>query len=156
MLDFDLAELYETETRRLNEQVKRNSERFPPDFMFQVTREELNNLISQNATSSWGGIRKPPYAFTEHGVTMLASVLRSQTAIKMNIAIVRAFIALRQVALYHKELANALGQLRNEMYSRLGEQDIQLNAIYEVIENLLEDKTEKKTWEERERIGYKS
>jgi hypothetical protein len=82
MLDFDLASLYEVETRRLNEQVKRNISRFPSDFMFQLTEIELENLMSQIATSSWGGIRKLPYAFTEHGVLMLSSVLKSDKAIQ--------------------------------------------------------------------------
>lgn len=96
-----------------------------------------------------------PYAFSEHGVTMLASVLKSDRAVKMNIAIVRAFIDLRQIALHHKDLAEKLDQLKKEMYDRLGEHDAQLNAIYDAIENLLDDKSEKKNWEERERIGYK-
>ena len=99
MLDFDLAEMYETETRVLNQAVKRNIKRFPVDFMFQLTNLEFDNLISQNVTSSWGGIRKLPFAFTEHGVAMLASVLRNEKAIEINIQIVRAFIALRQYAL---------------------------------------------------------
>jgi len=86
---------------------------------------------------------------------MLASVLNSERAIEMNIAIVRAFIALRQLALHHKVLAEKPDQLKNEMYDRLGEHDIQLNAIYDAIENLLDDKAKKKTWEERERIGFK-
>jgi len=82
MFDFDLAELYGVETRRLNEQVKRNIDRFPKDFMFQLTRTEVRSLMSQIATSRWGGLRKLPYAFTEHGVTMLANVLKSKKAIK--------------------------------------------------------------------------
>ena len=85
MLDSDLAVLYEVETKRINEQVKRNEDRFPCDFMFQLTKEELENLKSQNATSSWGGRRKLPYAFTEHGVLMLSSVLNSERAIAVNI-----------------------------------------------------------------------
>jgi phage regulator Rha-like protein len=96
-----------------------------------------------------------PYAFTEHGVTMLASVLRSNRAVKMNIAIVRAFIALREMVLQHKHLAEQINRLRTEVYERLGEHDTQLNAIYDAIENLLDDKAEKKNWEERERIGFK-
>ena len=95
MLDFDLAELYEVETRALNQAVKRNIKRFPSDFMFQLTNKEFDNLMSQSVISSWGGTRKLPFAFTEHGVTMLASVLRSERAIELNIQIVRAFIALR-------------------------------------------------------------
>ena len=95
MLDRDLAELYGVETRRLNEQVKRNIERFPEDFMFQLTPNEFDNLKSQIATSSWGGVRKLPYAFTEQGVAMLSGVLKSQTAVEANIRIMRAFVSMR-------------------------------------------------------------
>lgn len=95
MLDRDLAELYGVETRRLNEQVKRNIERFPEDFMFQLTSNEFDNLMSQFATSSWGGIRKMPYAFTEQGVAMLSGVLKSPTAVEVNIHIMRAFVSMR-------------------------------------------------------------
>jgi ORF6N domain-containing protein len=171
MLDFDLADLYEVETKRLNEHVKRNLERFPKDFMFRLTSAEWDFMRSQIATASIKPANKrsqnitvtqkkrnitaTPFAFSEHGVTMLASILRSERAVKMNIAIVRAFIALRQIALHHKDLAEKLDQLKNEIYDRLGEHDAQLNAIYDAIENLLDDKTEKENWEERERIGYK-
>ena len=95
MLDRDLAELYGVETRRLNEQVKRNIERFPEDFMFQLTTNEFDNLKSQFATSSWGGVRKLPYAFTEQGVAMLSGVLKSPTAVEANIRIMRAFVSMR-------------------------------------------------------------
>src|SRR3989344_9652427 len=97
MLDNDLAELYQVDTKRLNEQVKRNNDRFPVDFMFQLTKSETNNLKSQFATSSWGGKRKPPYAFTELGVAMLSSVLNSERAVQMNIYIMRAFVKLRKI-----------------------------------------------------------
>jgi hypothetical protein len=96
MLDADLAELYGIATKVLNQAVRRNKDRFPEDFMFSISDSEYSNLKSQNVTSSWGGKRKPATVFTEHGVTMLASVLRSESAIKMNIAIVRTFIAMRQ------------------------------------------------------------
>ena len=95
MLDRDLAELYGVETKRLNEQVKRNIERFPEDFMFQLTSNEFDNLKSQFATSSWGGVRKLPYAFTEQGVAMLSGVLKSPTAVEVNIRIMRAFVSMR-------------------------------------------------------------
>lgn len=95
MIDSDLARLYGVETRVLNQAVKRNIERFPEDFMFQLTEEDSQNLKSQNVISSWGGSRKPPYAFTENGVAMLSSVLRSKTAIEVNIRIMRAFTAMR-------------------------------------------------------------
>lgn len=97
MLDRDLAELYQVGTRVLNQAVKRNIERFPEDFMFQLSSEEWQILKSQFVISSWGGIRKLPYAFTEQGVAMLSSVLRSNTAIQVNIHIMRAFIAARQL-----------------------------------------------------------
>lgn len=95
ILDRDLAGLYGVETRRLNEQVKRNIERFPEDFMFQLTPNEFDNLMSQFATSSWGGIRKMPYAFTEQGVAMLSGVLKSSAAVGVNISIMRAFVSMR-------------------------------------------------------------
>jgi len=96
MLDADLAKIYQVETRRLNEAVKRNIDRFPPEFMFQLTQTEYDNLKPQFATSSWGGRRKLPFAFTEHGVIMLSSVLNSKIATQINIAIVKAFIEMRR------------------------------------------------------------
>jgi hypothetical protein len=96
MLDADLAGIYQVETRVLNQAVRRNIERFPPEFMFQLTREEYENLISQSVTSSWGGRRKLPFAFTEHGVIMLSSVLNSNIATQVNIAVVKAFIDMRR------------------------------------------------------------
>ena len=96
MLDADLAEIYQVETKRLNEAVKRNKDRFPPEFMFQLTQTEYDNLKSQFATSSWGGRRKLPFAFTEHGVIMLSSVLNSKIASQINIAVVKAFIEMRR------------------------------------------------------------
>lgn len=126
MLDFDLAELYEVETRTLNQAVKRNTKRFPSDFMFQLSNKEFENLMSQIVISSWGGTRKLPYAFTEHGITMLASVLRSERAIEINIQIVRAFIALRQYALGYAELNQ---KLENFMV----ETNIQFSDIYQAL-----------------------
>ena len=96
-----------------------------------------------------------PYAFTEHGVTMLANVLKSKKAIKMSIAVVRAFISLKQMVIQHKDLAERLDELRKELHERIGEHDAQLAAIYDAIENLLDDKIEKKNWEERERVEYR-
>jgi len=104
MLDRDLAELYSVETKRLNEQVKRNLSRFPEDFMFQLSEIEFQNLKSQFATSSWGGIRKLPYVFTEHGVLMLSSVLNSEKAIQTNIQIMRIFTKIRQMLAETTEL----------------------------------------------------
>jgi hypothetical protein len=111
MLDEDLAELYNVETRRLNEQVKRNKARFPMDFMFQLTQEEFENLKSQFATSSWGDRRKLPYAFTEQGVAMLSGVLHSERAIKVNIQIMRVFTRMRELLETHKEILAKLDNL---------------------------------------------
>jgi len=129
MLDLDLAELYELETRILNQAVKRNRMRFPTDFMFQLTNNEFENLISQSVISRWGGNRKLPYAFTEHGVTMLASVLRSERAIE----IVRAFIALRQYALGYAELNQ---KIENFMM----ETNMQFSDIYQALTEMASQK----------------
>jgi hypothetical protein len=104
MLDSDLAELYQVETRRINEQFKRNISRFPKDFMFRLTKQEWKNLKSQFATSSWGGRRKEPYVFTEHGVLMLSSVLNSERAIAVNIKIMRVYTKLREMLFSNKDL----------------------------------------------------
>jgi hypothetical protein len=114
MIDSDLAELYQVPTKRLNEAVKRNLGRFPADFMFQLTKTELENWRSQIATSNPAakmGLRRPPYAFTELGVAMLSSVLNSERAVKMNILIMRAFVRLREVLATHKELARKVEKL---------------------------------------------
>ena len=171
MLDFDLAELYGVETKRINEQVRRNKERFPVDFMFKITVKEWEIIRSQFATSSITGNQSQnatgsqkhrgstPYAFTEHGVTMLASVLRSKTAIDMNIAIVRAFIAIKEFVNKHKDLHEQIHELRLELQSRIGEHDVQLSSIYDALENLLDKKEKenetKQRWAERQRIGFK-
>jgi hypothetical protein len=105
MLDADLAELYQVPTKRVNEQVQRNLGRFPKDFMFRLTGAEVENLRSQIATSSWGGRRNLPYAFTEHGVAMLSAVLASERAVKMSVLIIRAFVRLRELLANHKDLA---------------------------------------------------
>jgi hypothetical protein len=112
MLDRDLAELYGVETRALNQAVKRNVKRFPDDFMFQLTRFELDNLMSQIVTSSWGGVRKLLLAFTEQGVAMLSSVLNSERAIEVNIQIIRTFMQLRQMAIGHRELRRKAARQR--------------------------------------------
>jgi phage regulator Rha-like protein len=151
MLDFDIAELYSVETRVLNQAVKRNKDRFPKDFMFQLNEKEFDNLKSQFVMTSWGGRRTLPYAFTEHGVTMLASILKSKKAIQMNIAIVRAFIELKQFALNYRELASQIKDLK----TITGSHTQQLNKIYEALENMLDEKQKEKKWEERERIGFK-
>ena len=122
MLDRDLAEMYNVTTGNLNKAVKRNLKRFPEDFMFQVTTEEFKNLIFQNGTSSlpdgkagWGGTRKMPYAFTEQGVSMLSSVLNSDTAIEVNILIIRIFAKLRKMLLTHKDILLKLEQMEKQM-----------------------------------------
>jgi hypothetical protein len=114
MLDFDLAELYGVENRRLNEQVSRNRERFQEDFMFQLTTEEFVNLKSQFATSSWGGRRKLPYVFTEHGALMLGNVLKSERAVEVSIMIVRTFVHLRELVSSNNELSQKLDKLERK------------------------------------------
>jgi phage regulator Rha-like protein len=161
MLDFDLAALYGVETRVMNHAVKRNADRFPIDFMFRITSTEWKHFSSSQFVMM-GNLPKNrtvkylPYAFTEHGVTMLANVLKSKKAIKMSIAIVRAFISLKQLALQHKGLAEKLEDLRSELHERVGEHDTQLAAIYNAIEKLLHEKEAQKKWEDRERIGFKN
>lgn len=152
MLDFDLAALYEVETKRLNESVKRNILRFPDDFMFQLTKSEFNFLRSQFATSKQGGNRYPPFAFTEHGITMLASVLNSENAIRMNIEIVRAFISLRKFA---SQYADIIVQLK-DLKDRVGNHDAHLDKIYEALDKLLTKQEEETDWETRQRIGFKT
>lgn len=159
MLDFDLAVLYEVETKRLKEAVRRNIRRFPPDFMFELTANEYNSLRTQIASLKNSGRGKHskymPFAFTEHGVTMLASILSSDKAIGMSIAIVRAFVALKEFVMQHRELSVQLEQLRQELGGRIDEHDIQLAAIYDAIENLLDKQTDRQSWQEREPIGFK-
>lgn len=147
MLDFDLAALYDVETKALNQAVKRNSARFPEDFMFQLTPKEYNSLKSQIVTSSWGGTRKLPFAFTEHGITMLAGILRSEKAISINIIIVRAFIALRQVAVQYKELAEKLAVLENS-------NNKQFKEIYQALNFLIDKKQKEEDFHKRQRIGF--
>lgn len=112
MLDRDLAELYQVTTSALNQAVKRNNKRFPPDFMFQLTNQEFANLKSQFVTSSWGGIRKMPYAFTEQGVAMLSGLLNSDIAINANIAIMRAFVAMRNYITTTTQITAELAEIR--------------------------------------------
>lgn len=114
MLDADLAVLYEVETKQLNQAVKRNMERFPEDFMFQLSRKEFEILKSQSVTSSWGGRRTMPYVFTEQGIAMLSSVLRSKKAIEANIMIMRAFVRMRRLLTETDDLKETIAHLRNE------------------------------------------
>ncbi len=144
MLDFDLAEMYGTETKVLKQSVKRNIERFPSDFMFELTKQEFESLRSQIVTSKRGGVRYLPYAFTEQGVAMLSSVLNSDKAIAVNIAIMRAFVAIRNYALTYTELAQ-----------RLGELEIRFEDVEKALTLLMRERKDKKDWEKRDRIGFK-
>ena len=157
MLDFDLAELYEVETRVLNQAIKRNIESFPEDFMFRLTKEEWEEMASSQyvmmmSSQSVMTSKRPkialPYAFTEHGVTMLASVLRSPKARNMNIAIVRAFVALRRTLLNIDDLKNQILELETKY-------DNQFEDIFEAIQFLMTENKEIETRNERTRIGYK-
>ncbi len=134
MMDFDLSLLYGIETKRLKEAVKRNIERFPADFMFELTPKELTNLRSQIATSSWGGSRYQPYVFTEQGVAMLSGVLKSQRAIEVNIAIMRTFVQLRKLMDGNKELAQKIEALE-EKY------DEQFEVVFDAIKKLIREGT---------------
>jgi len=134
ILDRDLAQLYGVKTRDLNKAIKRNKDRFPDDFMYQLTKEEIAILKFQFGTSRWGGTRKPPHVFTEQGVAMLSGILHSKRAVQVNIAIMRAFVKLRELLLTHKELAEKLEELEHKY--QLHETDIQV--IFEAIKKLLE------------------
>ena len=153
MLDFDLAFLYEVDTKTLNQAVKRNEQRFPADFMFRLTQKEWDSMISQNVISSSINRRKDttPFAFTEHGVAMISGVLKSEKAVKMNISIIRMFIEMKRVLIKN---ASIKGQLQ-EMRERIGEHDVQLNKIYDTIEHLLDLTINRVKWNERNRIGFK-
>ncbi len=139
MLDQNLAVLYGVETKRLKEQVRRNIERFPEDFMFELSKKEYENLRSQIATSSWGGTRYAPMAFTEHGVLMISSVLKSDKAIQVNIQIMRAFTKLRHLILDNVELRREIENLRADT-------DGKFRIIFETLDQLLtvESKPRKK------------
>ena len=126
ILDQDLADLYGVETRAVVQAVKRNKERFPKDFMFQLSDEEFKNLKSQIVTSSWGGRRTAPYAFTEQGVAMLSSVLRSKRAVQVNIEIMRTFVKLQRMLESHEELSRKLMALEKKYDSQLGHYSIRL------------------------------
>lgn len=146
LLDHSLAELYGVATRDLNKAVSRNMDRFPNDFMFELSREEFKNLMFQFGTSSWGGTRKLPKAFTEQGVAMLSSVLRSKRAIQVNIAIMRAFVKLREIISTHKELAQQFKELEH----KVGKHDKEIQLIFEVIRKLMEPPVEKS----KPKIGF--
>ena len=153
MFDFDLAMLYEVDTRSLNQAVKRNIERFPIDFMFRLTLNEWEGMKLQNMVLSAGRRKKnaTPFAFTEHGVAMISGVLKSEKALMMNISIIRMFIEMKRVLIKN---ATIKGQLQ-EMRERIGEHDVQLNKIYDTIEHLLDLTINRVKWNERNIIGFK-
>ncbi|TXJ29541.1 MAG: ORF6N domain-containing protein [Chitinophagaceae bacterium] len=167
MLDFDLAVLYDTTTKAFNQAVRRNKDRFPEDFLFQLSEQEwqtvqnglaepsrqLSPNWSQIVTSSQKHRKKAllPYAFTEQGVAMLSGVLHSPKAIKMNISIMRAFVEIRRFVAQNLSLKEQLKEIRE----RLGEHDVQLKQIYDTLENMLNKTISQQEWESRERIGYK-
>jgi hypothetical protein len=167
LLDFDLAALYEVPTKVLNQAVKRNIKRFPKDFMFRLTSDDWGEMWSQivttseeqtsmrsqivTASQSKRNTKTTPYAFTEQGIAMLSGILNSDKAIAMNIAIMRAFVEIRRILIQETDLRIQLNQIRE----RLGEHDTQLNAIYDAMENLLDEKAAQKKFEERKRIGFK-
>jgi len=147
MLDSDLAALYQVDTKRLNEQVKRNMERFPNDFMFQLTEEEWIHLRSQFATSSeWGGRRTLPYVFTEHGVLMLSSVLSSKRAIAVNIQIMRVYIKLKEMITQNADLHDKM----NEIEQLLIGHEVKISQIFQYLEQFNEPNNQ-----ERTKVGYK-
>lgn len=146
MLDSDLAELYGVTTGNLNLAVRRNKKRFPSDFMFQVSKDEHQNLILQIARASWGGRHTEPYVFTEHGVAMLSAVLKSQRAVEMSVYIVRAFIKLREMLATHRDLAKKMEDLERTQ----DEQGQQLSEVVQVLKHLLAEPEPKK-----EPIGFR-
>ena len=148
MLDSDLAELYEVETRVLNQQVKRNLDRFPEDFMFQLTELEWETLKSQNATPSWGGRRKLPNVFTEHGVLMLSSALNSKKAIAVNIQIMRIFTKLREMLTDNLNLKLDIEEIKKKLTNH--SKNIEL--VFNYLDELIEKKDDEKP---RNKIGYK-
>lgn len=148
MLDSDLAELYGVETRRLNEQVTRNADRFPDDFMFRLNEAEFGSLMSQFATSKRGGRRKLPYVFTEHGVLMLSSVLNSKQAIMVNIQVMRIFTRIRKMFLDNLELRTEIDTIKK----KLDNQDKNMEIVFRYLDELIEKNDRS---QERKRIGYK-
>ena len=149
MLDFDLAELYGIETKYLKRSVRNNIDRFPNDFFFELSKEEFENLRCKISTSNQGGIRYLPFAFTEQGLSMLSSVLKSKKAIDVNIKIMRTFVHIRQFALSHVELSNQLKQLELKY-------DKQFDDVFEAINYLLKKDNLDRQTKERGKIGYKN
>jgi len=148
MFDFDIAALYNVDTRVLKQAVRRNMERFPPDFMFVITKEEFKSLRSQIVISKKGGTRYLPYAFTEQGVAMLSGVLKSKRAIEVNISIMRVFILLRQYALTHKDLTEKLKKLERNYNKKFKD-------VFQAINYLLTKEMNDNKQRNRKRIGFK-
>jgi phage regulator Rha-like protein len=153
MLDRDLAELYGIETKVLKQTLRRNTNRFPSDFMFEMSAEELHDWRSQFVTSNTDkmGLRYPPFCFTEHGVLMLSSVLNSDRAIKVNIQIIRIFTKIRELLLAHKDVLSQLEQ----MQQKIAENDNNIMLIFEYIKELEQEKQQKTVHQNRNRIGFK-
>ncbi len=163
ILDKDIAQLYEVDTKVLNQAVKRHADRFPGDFMFQLTNEELkvevldpdqlysrSQIVTLNTTRG-SNIKYLPFAFTEQGVAMLSGIINSKKAVQMNIAIMRAFVELRKVLLIKADFKVQLEEIKE----KLGGHDAQLTQIYEAIENILDENLAKNKWDNRTRIGFK-
>ena len=148
ILDFDLAKMYQLETKYLKRTVRNNLKRFPPDFMLELSLEEWEILRCNFSTSSWGGSRYPPFAFTEQGVAMLSGLLNSDLAIQMNIAIMRAFVMIRQWALTYQELSDKLSALEQQHNQKF-------NDIDQVLKYLLQKDHSNKQQANREHLGYK-
>lgn len=148
MLDMDLAKLYEVETRVLKQAVRRNIERFPMDFMFELNENEIQNLTSHFVTTSWGGQRHKPFAFTEQGIAMLSSVLKSKKAIHMNISIMRAFVMMRQWAMNHQELSEKLTALEQQYGQKFKDIEQVLNYLIQKDQKSVQQAT-------RKEIGFK-
>lgn len=147
MMDRDLAELYQVTTSYLNKSVQRNIKRFPEDFMFQLNNQEFRNLMFQIGTSSWGGTRKLPYAFTEQGVAMLSGILNSDRAIAVNIQIMRVFTRIRQMLADNTELRLEIEKIKN----KLNNQDKNMEVVFQYLDELVEKKEEPKP---RKKVGY--
>jgi hypothetical protein len=150
MLDMDLSELYGVETKQLKRAVRRNEKRFPPDFLFELSQDEFENLRSQFGTSRWGGVRYSPMAFTEQGVAMLSSVLNSDRAILVNIQIIRIFTKMREMLLTHRDILEKLSQIEQTLNSH----DDKILLIFEYLKQLEQAKQEEIKQKERKRIGF--
>jgi hypothetical protein len=151
MLDMDLAELYGVETKQLKRAVRRNIKRFPSDFMFELSQQELGILRRQFGTSNWGGLRYPPMAFTEQGIAMLSSVLNSEQAILVNIRIIRIFVRMRELLITHKDIVAKL----NEIELKLSGHDDKIILLFDYLNQLEHDKQQQEEQVNRKRIGFR-